>query len=91
MKVMQVRKHIGEVVLVEWEDAAGCDDWNDEEEEAGTVLVKTLGFLIRANKQEVIVARHLGEDGRWAGKHAIPEGMIRSIWLCPRGPEITGN
>ena len=89
-KVGVLKEHLDRLVLVEWEDACGVDDWNDPTE-AETVTIYTTGYLYFVSRNELKIARHKDAEGDYSGKHAIPAGMVRSVWLLDIGLEISDS
>lgn len=70
------------VVIVEWTDAARDPSFDGHPEDVpnGTVINHTVGFLLRENKQEVVVVADctiMERTVRWP--YGIPRKMIRKI------------
>jgi hypothetical protein len=65
------------LVLVQWDDAASVTSaW---QKEVGVVGCETVGFLVKKDKKEVVIAHTLASDGDFGGKFAIPRGMVKVI------------
>lgn len=71
------------LVVVEWEDAAsnsGHYQKNDPET-YGTVMCRTVGYLLNKDKHRVVLATEWFEDGGFRHTHSIPKGMVRKITI----------
>lgn len=80
-----------DLVLVTWDDAAELNlGWMDESEViARPMLVRTVGFLIKRNKQHVIVASTIGDFAHCHAQFQIPRKMVVSIDIIgKRGSEF---
>jgi hypothetical protein len=68
--------------LVEWRDAATFDSnvWRSRDELAnlGTFAVHSVGFLLKRNKEHIVLAAHLAEHAGF-GELAILRGSIRKM------------
>jgi hypothetical protein len=71
------------VVLVEWRDAKNNSDWRSVEilsrSSHETVLVRSVGFLIKKDDREVILAFGICEQGEAESTLAIPRDWCRKI------------
>lgn len=68
------------LVKVVWEDASSLEHgWTDpDEEKPKKQLVTTVGFLVAATTDHVVVAHTT--DGTWVnGRFQIPRGMVRKL------------
>lgn len=70
------------LVLVEWEDAARLDDttWavNTPITKSEAVLFQTIGFLLHADEDRIIVTGSWSPD-TIGPRDQIPRGMVRKI------------
>lgn len=69
-------------VVVEWVDAALDPDYDGPPDgvRPGTVVNRTIGFLLRQNRSEIVVVRDVSPEEntvRWP--YAIPRKMVRAI------------
>lgn len=76
------------VVIVEWNDAASYDAWDDvsnHETHADVVPMVSIGFLLKETKDAIRIARsaHLDEE-QLEGVFAIPKGMVTKMVKLPR-------
>ena len=64
-------------VLVKWHDAVNATmAWQTNVE---VCPITTIGFLIKKDRRQVIVAHSMSEDGQFAGRFAIPLGMLVEV------------
>jgi hypothetical protein len=75
-----------DLVLVTWDDAAELNlGWMEESEVvAKPMLVRTVGFIIRKNKQHIIVASTIGDFAHCHAQFQIPRKMVQSIHVIAR-------
>lgn len=80
-------------VIVEWEDAA-LDDYDGPPEgfNSSTVVNRTVGFMLRKNRKEVVLVRDVtpAENTiRWP--YGIPRRLVKRIIELVEKPEPTGG
>ena len=69
-------------VRVDWTDACTIDDECGEEVLVRPIGCVTVGFLIREEKEFIVVGRDVFEDGHRKDLLAIPRGIIQKLtWL----------
>jgi hypothetical protein len=74
-----------ELVFVDWVDAAAPQGWtydNQIEDLAKTHTIQSIGWLVRDEKEVIVVAGHkglLGDDLQWEGIMVIPKSAIKAI------------
>jgi len=75
------------IVCVEWDDAGFNSGYYDEDNRdiSTSIVVKTVGHLIKKNKSVVIVATdsytYANQDGDYRHISTIPKKMVRRITL----------
>lgn len=79
-------------VVVEWIDAALDPDYDGPPDGVmpGTVVNRTIGFLLRSNRTEVVVVRDVSPHEntvRWP--YAIPRKMVKSVVYLTESPDAT--
>ena len=64
-------------MYIEWEDSYSLRGgvWHRRDEETGTVICKTAGFVIREDKGSITIASHIA-PGEMAGDITIPKRAI---------------
>ena len=80
---------VGDAVLVEWEDSYGCSSsWEDlgenESREPEHMRCRSIGWLVRQSKRNVVIVPHLAENERMGikqgcGDMTIPAASILSL------------
>jgi len=68
------------VVLIEWYDAASCNEWKHPEEPFVTrEPCVSAGILKAKTKNEIVICTGMSYDGAYASDFAIPLGCVKSI------------
>ncbi len=63
-----------------WNDASELSSgWTDELEPTAPHLVISVGFLIRSDREHIVIAMDLDGEGQHNGRSQIPRGMVKSI------------
>jgi len=72
---------MSKIVCVEWEDACSNSGYYDKDhpEKFAPVMCRTVGHLIKRNKESVIVACEAFEDGGKREIHTVPRKMVKKI------------
>lgn len=69
-----------DLVLVQWDDAAGLrDGWKATHEKPEPYIALSSGFLIHDGPDHIIVAQDTDELGSHNGRTQIPRGMVKQI------------
>lgn len=80
MKKLAVTETVYPLVWVEWIDAGSWAHWSSPRDIPRAPRAKTLGFLVREDKESISVAASIGEtgDGSWDANAVmvIPLGCI---------------
>jgi len=66
------------IVLVKWEDSASASGWTDEDDLAPAEC-ETVGYLLKKNKDRVVVVQSTSDIAHYDNRFAIPRGCIKSI------------
>ena len=79
------------LVLVIWEDIQSRCDWIGElsemPKEITPIRCVTVGWVVREDKQMLVVADSYTQDGTYGGATAIPSSVVHEILeLDPRPP-----
>jgi len=71
------------LVRIDWEDASSDQIWRSVNKlfRAERLQVQSVGFVIRSDKKEMVLAQSLSEVDNMAGTIAIPRGCIRKVRL----------
>ena len=82
-----MKLQLGRLVLVEWDDASSNDRWRDADSlsETETMNCLTVGYLIRANSHELVLAQSLTGDNDVSATWAIPRGCVQGVKYLGRG------
>lgn len=73
-------KPLYDLVLVQWDDAAGLrHGWLDRTEKPSPQLALSVGFLIVDNSDHIIIATDTDADGGHNGRTQIPRGMVKKM------------
>jgi len=64
-------------MYVEWVDAVADVGWNYEVEETKISLIKSVGWLVRETKDEIVLAADYSE-GDTNRRMAIPKSWVRN-------------
>lgn len=68
------------LVEVIWDDATELTQgWTDKLEETEPALALSVGFLIKATKQHIVIALDLDQHGYHNGRSQIPRGMVKTM------------
>ena len=69
------------LVRVDWDDACSNDGWRptDTLDKAERLKIQSVGFVIRSNKKEMVLAQSLSEIDNVSCTMAIPKGCIRKV------------
>jgi len=70
------------LVVIEWEDA-GEVARHDPSIDFKPFMMTTAGFIVRQNKDRVILASIIPHDREECSITVIPRGVIREIHYCP--------
>lgn len=65
------------LMYVEWVDAVADVGWDDDPEKVGISLIKSVGWLVKENKNEIVLAADYS-DGDTNRRMAIPKAWIRN-------------
>ena len=69
-----------DLVEVWWDDATEMEHgWKDEVEKPKPALALSAGFLIRKDKDHIVIALDTDEQGMHNGRGQIPAGMVKKI------------
>lgn len=77
-KTSTTRKSRSKIVEVTWEDACSAHGW-DREPEGTTYFVKSVGILVRCDKQRVVIAQSIAENGSCAETLSMPARFVSQI------------
>jgi hypothetical protein len=67
---------LGDLVLIEWADACTATHaWQEDIEIAPCVSV---GFLVKKDKKQFVIAHTKAFDGQHCGQFAIPRGFVKT-------------
>ncbi len=71
------------LVRVDWDDACSNDRWRAQDALLRTerVQIRTVGYVIRSNRKEMVLAQSLSEAGNISSTIAIPRSCIRKVRL----------
>ena len=70
------------IVEVEWWDARSFGGWSSPAEYAkkGIALCRTVGYLLRRNKREIVVVQNVGDTtGNVSDATAIPTCCVKRV------------
>ena len=67
------------VVQVIWTDAEADNSWKDIENMCSITDTKTIGFLLKETKEEIVLVSSLTPKLMISGDWAIPKGMVKEI------------
>ena len=74
-KTKNVRLKPGDIVLIDWHDAAGATRaWQNDVE---VVSCTSVGFVVKLDKDQIVIAHTRAQDGDHGGSFAIPRGFIK--------------
>ena len=66
------------LVTIEWRDIIAYSDWTPLSE-IKIPKFKTIGYLIKKDREQVILAHTQDEKGEWFGFDVFPRGAVISI------------
>ena len=66
------------IVEVHWVDSASVGGWTNDPE-CTCIACKTVGYLIKKDRDEVVVAQCTSDEMLYDNKFVIPRGCIKSI------------
>ena len=71
------------LVRVDWDDACSNEPWRKAEclYRAECLQIQSVGFVLRSDKKEMVIAQSLSETANVANTIAIPRGCIRKVRL----------
>ena len=71
----------GHLVEVIWYDACSTHGWYADSElhKCRTSEMKTVGYLVRRNSHEILLAQTRSEHGEWSEVWAIPSKTVKRI------------
>ena len=69
------------IVCVAWEDAHGsiATAYSEHEIPHASVVILTIGWLLRQDEVGISVANEYCGDGTWRGVTFVPHGMMQSV------------
>ena len=74
------------IVRVTWEDAYSTNEWSAPDEYTPVFLVHSVGYLLRNNKRQLVLAQSRGEQNdAVADLIVIPAGMVREVETLVEG------
>lgn len=77
------------LVEVIWDDAAGLrHGWSAKDEKLEPQLCISVGFLIRANDDHIMIAQDTDAEGQHNGRTQIPRGMVQQMRVLRKADEI---
>lgn len=71
-------------VMVEWVDACTHHNWTDNDkaiQEDGTTPVSNVGWLLKRDKKQVILAGGISDDDGSIDRISIPRGCVKKIHI----------
>ena len=81
-KPKQARLKIGDLILIDWADAcAATSAWQQGIEIAPC---STVGFLVKKDKKQLVIAHTKAFDGQHAGQFAIPRGFVKEYKIISK-------
>lgn len=69
------------LVIIEWDDVGTVSGWENikESQQLKPFRAKTVGWEIHKDKENIVLATALDNDGDCNGRRVIPRGCIRGI------------
>ena len=67
------------IVKVDWIDSAEWSGWRDDCAEMKPCTCQTVGFLLRSNKNHIVIAGSHSDGNSWISHIVIPRGAITAI------------
>ena len=78
-------KQLFDLVEVIWNDASELTaGWTDEIDKTEPQLALSVGFLIKSDKEHIVIAMDLDEQGHHNGRSQIPRGMVKRIKILKK-------
>jgi hypothetical protein len=71
---MAVKKE--RIIYLEWTDAASTIGWCSVDECAGLMLIKTCGYLVYEDENQIVVATSSSSQGKYTDPIAIPKSCV---------------
>lgn len=69
-----------DLVEIIWNDASELTaGWTDELEKTEPQLALSVGFLVKSEKEHIVIAQDVDEEGHHNGRGQIPRGMVKKI------------
>lgn len=86
-------KQCYDLVEVIWDDAAGHESgWlKPDALTISPALVLSVGFLLVCDKQYVVLAQDVDEDGGHNGRTQIPRGMVKKLKVLKKKHAQSGK
>lgn len=67
-------------VEIEWVDAISYSNmWVARDSKESLALCRSVGYLVKKNKEKVVIAQSSASDGDVMNKFVIPRGCIKKI------------
>jgi hypothetical protein len=74
------------LVLVEWRDSTSPPQpWRASLDETEVCTIRTSGFLVRYDEDEVVLVQGLTPSGSFHNSFAIPRGCVDSVRVIKEG------
>lgn len=68
------------LIEVVWNDASELTaGWTDNIDDTEPQLALSVGFLIKSDKEHIVIAMDLDAEGHHNGRSQIPQGMVKKI------------
>ena len=77
-----IKRPIQRFALVEvvWNDASELTaGWTDELDDTEPQLALSVGFLVKEDKDHIVIAQDIDAEGHHNGRGQIPRGMVKKI------------
>ncbi len=65
------------IVFVEWVDSCYDHEWKRLKDVSDVAFCKSVGLLVKENKDEIVIAQSLSENGNASETIAIPKCSIK--------------
>lgn len=77
-----------DLVEIVWDDAAAHEnEWTDVVQ-VKPQLVLSVGFLVYAKRDYVVIAQDVDDEGGHNGRTQIPRGMVRSLRVLRKKDKV---
>ena len=74
MNVEELTPNSAKLVLVEWEDITGLDNWNEDDGPFQPTSIVSVGWLLEDNPKWMTIARDYDHtNAKWAAVVVIPK------------------